>query len=363
MSSVVTCISRMLAQQAGGQAQIATFRNSEVILAMLANLDVVEDVVAAVDCGYGSVKATVNTRNGIIAFPSGACPADQALGDLDAGQASEPIMIDDEAWVAGFESASLPAYQRPIHRTFATTDHYQALLMEAVYRLGERHIALLVLGLPTDLYLNDRAQLDHLKGFAGRHQIHGRTVVIHDVVVCNQPMGSTTAFARRRGRIAVIDVGYRTTDTTLLVNGGIDPSGYSTCQTASRDVCDAVARHFEASTGISVSADMIDQAFRLGAMTIERRLKTYDLREHLDAVAPQLTETIWAAVQTTLRQSVTLLDQILLTGGGAYLLRKYLEPLVSPVPVTVPNEPAKANVEGYLQLGAALVQQRKQAHA
>ncbi len=329
---------------------------------MLANVRAVDDVVAAVDCGYGSVKATVNTRNGILAFPSGACPADQALDDFEAGEFSEPIMIDDKPWVAGFESANLPAYQRPIHRTYATTDHYRALLMEALYRLGERYVALLVLGLPTDLYMNDKEQLQHLKGFVGHHQIHGRDVVVQDVVVCNQPMGSTAAFARRRGRVAVIDIGYRTTDTTLMVNGRIDPSGYSTCQTASRDVCDAVAREFGASTGIDVSADMVDQAFRAGGMTIERRLKIYDLREHLDAVAPALAETIWASVQTTLRQSVTLLDQILLTGGGAHLLRSYFEALVSPVPVTVPSDPAKANVEGYLQLGAALIQQRRQAH-
>ena len=99
---------------------------------MLTNIRAVDDVVAAVDCGYGSVKATVNTRNSILAFPSGACPADQALGDLDVAEALAPIMIDQRPWVAGFETASLPAYQRPIHRTYATTDHYRALLMEAL---------------------------------------------------------------------------------------------------------------------------------------------------------------------------------------------------------------------------------------
>ena len=52
-----------------GSGRHCNVKNFAVIPLMLANLRAVDDVVAAIDCGCGSVKATVNTRNGIPAFP------------------------------------------------------------------------------------------------------------------------------------------------------------------------------------------------------------------------------------------------------------------------------------------------------
>lgn len=286
--------------------------------------DIVEqtmNVVAVVDCGYGSVKATSNLHTGTIVFPAGASPANQALGDLAAETPTTPLLIHGKPWRAGFETAGLPAYDRPIHQNYATTDHYRALLMEALHRIDQSKISLLVLGLPTDLYLKDQEQIQHLKAFKGEHVVYGRTITIEDVVVCNQPLGSATAFARRCGRIGIIDIGYRTTDTTVLVDGRVDPSGYSTCPTAARDICEAVAKSFQEQTNIEISADMVDQQFRAGLMTIERRLVSHDLGPHLDKVAPELAKTIWSSIQTTLRLSLGLVDQWLLTGGGAHLLR------------------------------------------
>ncbi|MGI9494286.1 MAG: hypothetical protein ACR2QF_17985 [Geminicoccaceae bacterium] len=316
------------------------------------------NMVAVVDCGYGSVKATSNQYSGTIVFPAGASPADQALGDLDAEPPTTPLFIDGKPWRAGFETAGVPAYDRPIHQNYATTDHYRALLMEALHRIDQTKIDLLVLGLPTDLYLHDQGQIEHLKAFKGEHVVYGRSITVEDVVVCNQPLGSATAFARRRGRIGVIDIGYRTTDTTVLVDGRVDPSGHSTCPTAARDICEAVARSFQEQTNIEISADMVDQQFRTDLMTIERRLISYDLRPHLDNVAPDLAKIIWSSIQTTLRLSLGLVDQFLLTGGGAHLLRKPLEKLAGDVPVTMPPNPATANIEGYLQLGQSLLRKR-----
>jgi len=318
----------------------------------------VKKAVAVVDCGYGSVKATSSLSKDIIVFPSGAAPADQALGDLAPETATSPLLIDGKPWRAGFETASVPAYDRPIHQRYATTDHYRALLMEALHRIDLSKISLLVLGLPTELYLKDQGQIQHLKAFKGVHVVHGRTITIDDVVVCNQPLGSATSVARRRGRIGVIDIGYRTTDTTVLVDGRVDPSGHSTCPTAARDICEAVARSFFEETKIEISADMVDQQFRAGLMTIERRLVTHDLEPHLDKVSPDLATTIWSSIQTTLRLSHNLIDQWLMTGGGAHLLQKPLMKLAGDVPVAMPHNPATANVEGYLQLGERLLQKR-----
>ena len=319
-----------------------------------------ESVVVAIDCGYGSVKTGSSQNGKIIAFPAGACPVEQGIGDLAAEKVSTaPLLVNGTPWVAGFESAKLPGYERPIHRSYATTDHYRALLLEALHRVGEGNIALLVLGLPTDLHLNADDQVSYLKGFAGQHDVRGRSVTIGEVVVCNQPLGSTVAFARRRGRIAVIDIGYRTTDTTLLIDGGVDPSGHATCQTACRELCDMVAASFSGKTGVDVSADMIDQQLRAGLMTIERRLKIHDLEPYLVEAAPGIAQIIWSSVQTTLRRSLALVDQVLLTGGGACLFRSAITELAAPIPITVPPDPATANVEGFLQLGISRTMKRR----
>lgn len=108
----------------------------------------------------------------------------------------------------------------------------------------------------------------------------------------------------------------------------------------------------------AMSADMVDQQFRAGLMTIERRLVSHDLGPHLDKVAPELVKSIWSSIQTTLRLSLGLVDQWLLTGGGAHLLRMSLEKLAGDVPVAMPPNPAIANVEGYLQLGQSLLRKR-----
>ena len=270
-------------------------------------------------------------------------------------------MINGVPWVAGFETADLAAYDRPIHRRYAMTDHYRALISEALHRVDEQKIRLLVLGVPTDIYFGDQEQIAHLKRiFTSEHDIHGRTISIEEVVVCNQPMGTATACASRRGRVAVVDIGYRTTDTTMLVNGRVDPSGHATSLTASRDVCEEIARLFERETGISVSADLIDRQFRNGMMSVERRMREHDLSAYLETASAKVTPTIWSSIQTTFTRSLRLVDQFLLTGGGAHLLRQQLETLVDGAPVVAAPDPVKANVEGYLQLGIAYLKRNNQ---
>ena len=322
------------------------------------SMELTRDVVVVVDGGYGTVKAGSNRRSTFISFPSGAAPADQALEGLTIEQSSGTMMINGVPWVAGFETADLAAYDRPIHRRYAMTDHYRALIFEALHRVDEEKIRLLVLGVPTDIYLGDQDQIDHLKTFAGEYDIYGRTISIGEVVVCNQPMGTATACASRRGRVAVVDIGYRTTDTTMLVNGRVDPSGHATCLIASRDVCEEVARLFERETGIPVSADLIDRQFRNGMISVERRMREYDLSADLEAAGAKVGATIWSAIQTTFTRSLSLVDQFLLTGGGAHLLRKQFETLIDGAPVIAAPDPVKANVEGYLQLGIAYLKRK-----
>lgn len=317
------------------------------------------DVIVAIDGGFGAVKAGSNRQTAFVSFPSGAAPESQALGELNTEDARNSLVINGVPWVAGFEAADLPSYDRPIHRRYATTDHYRALIFEALHRVGEKNIRLLILGLPTELYLNDKMQIEHLKTFAGDHKIHGNDISIKEVVVCNQPLGTATACASIHGRIAVIDIGYRTTDTTMLVRRKVDPSGHATSEIASRTVCEKIAKLFKTATGLDVSADQIDDRFRAGQMTIQRRMQEYDLRPYLESAAPEVAATIWSSLQTTFSRSLSVVDQFLLTGGGAHLLRKSLEDLVDGVPIVTPADPVKANVEGYLQLGMAYLRKKQ----
>lgn len=228
-----------------------------------------------------------------------------------------------------------------------------------------------VTGLPIGSY---RAYKDELaRQLLGEHQViltdasgkaEEKLIIINKVRVVPQPFGSLFNMMLNnsgevsdqrmvRGKIGIIDVGFRTSDYTISDQMHYSERGSRTTDSGIARAFDFISNKLRDKSGINVELYRLYEAVDKGAIKI--RGKKYDLKGLTEQVFSQLAMSIANEVERLWVDDWDI-DGMMITGGGGAVLTRYLKPLINGVILdTDPEQDMRLfNVHGYGKFGQHL---------
>jgi len=153
------------------------------------------------------------------------------------------------------------------------------------------------------------------------------------------------------GTWLVLDLGYLTADMVSFRDGEYMPDmASSSAELGIRFVADRVARFVRGEGGPSLDPSFYDP--QLGCDSIQVNGRLFDIKAARTQAVTDLAERIARFVaRVSSDQAVT---GVILAGGGAELVRPFIQLNGLPAPVLAPN-PRRANVEGAYQMLADMI--------
>ena len=184
------------------------------------------------DIGYSNLKLGADNGAGVIerkCLPAGSGPSVQRSISL-MGPAAEGIdvMVDGVLYTTCVNQSEFPSMVRQLTSEYSRTPAYKALFLAALKMQDIDVIDNLVTGLPVEIYRNDSERAWIVKLMQGAHDVGGRTVLVNNVEVLPQPLGSFMAAIDQQDgdiesfaseTVLVVDPGFFSFDFTLLSGG------------------------------------------------------------------------------------------------------------------------------------------------
>jgi plasmid segregation protein ParM len=253
---------------------------------------------------------------------------------------------------------------------FVKADEYLALCRGALRYMRASHIDLLVVGLPVSLHAYLSGYLENR--LKGAHDLgDGKTVHIERVLVMVQPMGALLSYAfgdsqRRsvlKARNVVIDPGGRTFDWVVTQGVKSMPERSHSANKGMVDVLEAIARSVGDQLQCQLTShdlDNIDKALRTSSKP-NFFGKPFDLTPHI-AMGEKVVHEAVTAMRKDL-QSGSDLDNLILSGGGAFFFKKLIASAYPHHTLLMPDNPLLANVQGFLLGGLEFLASEKRRTA
>lgn len=329
---------------------------------------------AAVDIGYGYVKA-VDAVGHRVVFPSVWAPNHtDAEWNATMGTKRVPDQViwsrpgeNSKAFWIGETARRRPGATRPWAEAAAEREGYLLLVAAALAQLVPESQEIgpvdLVVGLPLGLYSLQKAaliaMLEQHRGTVAWAGQAPQAYWVRQVHVFPQAAGAFYAEAlrgpadwRRPGaQVAVVDVGYRTTDYFVMdiaangvARGFRDQSG--SLEVGLSQVTESVRQAVEADLRQLVDPLRVEAAIAGAPPELSVFGHTIDLSEWRATAATSLGMQIADLLRGTWGAATRDFSQILIAGGGAQLLGPVFES-VWPQARTV-RDPVMANAEGFL---------------
>lgn len=193
--------------------------------------------------------------------------------------------------------------------------------------------------------------------------------LIEDVALLPQPMGSILNLIMTadgaiadpelaRQKIGVVDIGFRTTDYTIIDRLRYVERSSRTMDTGIAKAFSVIANKLRDNSGVNVELYRLYRAVEAG--TIKMRGQGFNVTKIRDQVYGQLAGAI-AGDLDRLWSNDWDVDQILLTGGGATALASHIQPMIAGniKPVRPESDARLNNVKGYLKYGRYLWEKRE----
>lgn len=311
----------------------------------------------SIDVGYSQVKAMAE-NGGQVLFPSVKA---SVVNDPTAGMYKN---LGHKVKIKTFNTTREELVGESALRSLTATttlsrekseDMHDLFILTALYLCGASGFTNLAVGLPLAYY---RFQKDELKQRLQKINAHvsvdggqERYITISSVHVFPQGVGvllSDGLSLTQTGKIAVIDIGYYTTDYLLFeimdgspvpipeLCGSIDVGIYL----ASRIMSTA----YQEKTGALAPKFLFNEL--TSGETIFFDGEPLDLNIELDRALARTAEQITQEVLSAWVKQADNVSQTILAGGGALLLNRYL----SFPNINLPNDPVFANTEGFLSM-------------
>lgn len=338
--------------------------------------------VRAIDVGYANIKYTMGRSlvDGHNLIKVGLFPALAPLAAREGGadQATESadvclVNVGGNTFAVGPKSYLHADVREPraTDPNYCTSDKYRALMLGAMHYIAEAErapqelvIETLVVGLPLTTYHQYAESLEqwvpgeHLIS-GGRHGVVQRRVTVNQVLVKVQPFGGLVHFGMTRkekldGWTLVVDMGGGTLDWCLShgtqVNwklSGAYPKAMLACAYA---VADAIDRDWRNRFDI---VQVIEEALQKNAPSFEVGTHEYPLEKFRAKVDAVLEEAVKFMEANT--APLDNVKRVLLTGGGAPVLRDYLlrkmPQLQKALEMDAAEDAVFSNVRGFQVLG------------
>jgi len=303
-------------------------------------------------------------------FPSLVAPAEFIRFQADVGAPVQPNGLtlydttDGDLFIGELAARQgRPGVVRSPRDRNRVTDPIMTHLADAAFaRLlhGVDYVrARVVTGLPVDYYRDADQLADHLRG---QHlaQTDGYSVVVdvEDVLVVPQPFGALLSILLdergrlmadvahlAQGRVAVLDVGQFTTDLILIDGLEYIETGSGSLEVGVSTALEMLRKVLLDEHRVSYETHQLEVAIRRGWLVIDGQTV------HLNGLAGDHLSTIAQSVEARARTlwNIGALSAIVLAGGGALALQRWLEPYFAQA-IYAPDA-AMANATGFLRYG------------
>ncbi|MBN2031769.1 MAG: ParM/StbA family protein [Deltaproteobacteria bacterium] len=323
-----------------------------------------------IDIGFGFTKAT-NGKDMVIFKSVLGEPVDiqfvlnPAVND---GLRSLHIVLDGQSYFVGdFAEQQSNARQFTLDQESLISQFAKALALTAVGQLNSSYdIINVVSGLPVGFFRQYHQRLS--KTLAGSHEItfktaggisESRKFSIQRIKIIPQPLGTLLnlimndmgAIVNERltkQKVGIVDIGFRTTDFCLFDALRYVERGSSTTDTGMSRCFGVLSKKLREETGVDVELYRMYDAVEKGFIRI--RGKEVNISKAKERLFENAARTI-AGDMNRLWADDWDMDAIVVTGGGATALTKYLQPLVTGN--IIPSDPASDqrlnNVKGYVK--------------
>jgi plasmid segregation protein ParM len=332
--------------------------------------------VIGIDIGFGFTKAT-NGKETII-FKSIFGDASEIQFWADFGDSSPTdhihVSIDGNSYFVGDlaeQQSSVLNFTLDQERLISDYVRILALTVTGLFFNNNTPINVpinVVSGLPIGYFKQNHERFNEI--LTGHHSItyhsHNgdkstREIYINKVRMLPQPLGSIlNNLMDPEGKIVdedlasqkvgVVDIGFRTTDFTVLDHLRYIDRGSRTIDTGISKGFSVISNKLREKCGVSVELYRLYKAAEEG--TIKMRGHGFSFEKIRDQVYSQLAATIANDLDRLWADDWDI-DTIILTGGGCRELAKYLQPLITGnvMPVDLNADPRLNNVLGYAKYG------------
>ncbi len=335
--------------------------------------------IIGIDVGFGFTKATDGQESVVFKSIYGDATEIQFWVDFQERSLTEyfHVTLDGKSYFIGDlaeQQSDAVAFTLDQERMVADFARLFALTVAGLFMKTEEAPETpisIVSGLPVGFYrqYHDRFR-DALKG---RHTItyHSpdggritKKIQIDRVQLLPQPMGSLlnqlmsdsgeivdTELAKQK--TGVVDIGFRTTDYTVIDRLRYVERSSRTMDTGISKAYTVIANKLRENSGVNVELYRLYRAVQNG--TIKMRGQGFNFAKIRDQIYTQLASTV-AGDLDRIWSGDWDMDAILLTGGGCKELFPHLQPLVTGNIRTTPVQidPRMTNVMGYYKYGRYL---------
>lgn len=329
--------------------------------------------ILGIDIGFGFTKATDGNDSTIFKSLIGEATDIQFKSNIEDNSFSENlhITVDNKSYFIG-SLAELQSNVRQftLDQEKLVAEYVKILALTAAGNFAEKPAAPLnvVSGLPVaylkQYYKRFTSQL------AGTHDIifHkpdgtkiSKKIYISKVKMMPQPLGSIFNLLMsdqgrivnqdlKKQKVAVVDIGFRTTDFTIFDQLRYIERGSSSIDVGISKSFSIIANKLKELSGVHVELYRLYKSVDSGVIKIKGQ--QYNITN--------LTEQIFANTAEAIANEVNQLwsddwdiDTIILTGGGSAPLAKYLESMIdgNVIPVDPKVDARMNNVRGYIKYG------------
>lgn len=319
------------------------------------------------DIGHSMVKAVALSERGrtVIRFPSVVAPAIDLSDEAAARSAKkETVTIGSKAYFTGGTAVSQGAVNSVTGLTQGWVDspEHAALFLSGLERLKSEGVpnvdeALLVLGLPSEYFKNQRETLKKAVSpyFGGEVVIQPQSAGPYYGAMFNADGALEPGRAMSKESWAVIDVGHFTSDFLLVIRGERIEVGLESVKGVHLAV-DHLKRLVR-ERGIEI--DDLEASEALGTRVIRNFGRDEDVGNEVDQAVDLVVSRILDKADAVIASHARKLDGVILAGGGG----KMIYPAIKAKwpHAVVAQDPRIAIADGFARYGRMLQRARQMA--
>ena len=325
-----------------------------------------------VDIGYGFSKVVDGKIQGM--FPSKIGPAKTLNFSLreDSEKTGEVVEWKGKRFFVGDKARHCDLTYTLRTREWIESDMYAGLLLSALLRSLKGHgegkkEAIIVSGLPVD-YMSDKsnaeAKIAEVCASLSIHLLQCKIIpqpygTFFDVVYdengyFRENHETITINDLRVKRLGVVDVGFHTTDYIMILDskhniepasGSVPTGAYEIYEAATRELKNVFKRD-------NISTEEAEEAVRSGTFKVSGKIQ--DITVLVTTILTEIGEKLSGLIRSNWAKQGEI-DTVLLTGGGANLLKSHMSSIAHSV--IVAENAQRANANGYYKRSVILADQ------